>query len=460
MIALRRLERRFLQLILLSADVLALILIFTLAQMIRFASSDAWEYFLRLFSDFRFLMIICLIIFANYIFDMYEPRHWRSRLFSPMKIFMATLTALVATFAWLYLLSSNVQGVVGRGVYLSAMGVYFFFSLFSRFFVDQQVQKKESKRQWLFIGPEDHLNKLKNDLKKIQIDGAVAWLNPNDHDSVQKFVQISSFKNELNGQEHVWAAIIVGCEPQKEITKQLMNARISGRVVLDIQSFYEFYCGKIPVLSLNDSWFAFTEGFSIIHSQMSSRIKRLFDLLISSFLLLLTAPLLLFSWMVIRLESRGAALYSQVRVGRNGQHFTMWKLRSMRIDAEKNGPQYASKNDNRITRFGRFMRKTRIDELPQLWNILSGEMSFIGPRPERPEFVDQLKQKIPFYEFRHLVKPGLSGWAQVMYPYGANDEDSLEKLQYDLFYIKNYSIELDLEIVVKTVSVVVFGAGR
>jgi lipopolysaccharide/colanic/teichoic acid biosynthesis glycosyltransferase len=169
---------------------------------------------------------------------------------------------------------------------------------------------------------------------------------------------------------------------------------------------------------------------------------------------------MLITAVLIRLESSGGAIYKQVRTGKDGKDFTIFKFRSMRSDAEKNGAQWASQNDSRVTRIGNFIRKTRIDELPQLFNILRGTMSFIGPRPERPEFNRSLEKELSFYNLRHIVQPGLTGWAQVLYPYGASLEDAKEKLQYDLFYIKNYSLWMDISIVLKTITVVVFGRGR
>jgi lipopolysaccharide/colanic/teichoic acid biosynthesis glycosyltransferase len=164
--------------------------------------------------------------------------------------------------------------------------------------------------------------------------------------------------------------------------------------------------------------------------------------------------------LLIKIESPGDILFRQIRTGKDGEPFSIFKFRSMRSDAEKDGAQWASKNDQRVTRVGKFIRLTRIDELPQLLNIFRGEMSFIGPRPERPEFNTLLEKEIPYYEMRHLVNPGLTGWAQVLYPYGASVEDSKEKLQYELYYIKNYSLLLDLQIVLKTVGVVLLGRGR
>jgi exopolysaccharide biosynthesis polyprenyl glycosylphosphotransferase len=175
--------------------------------------------------------------------------------------------------------------------------------------------------------------------------------------------------------------------------------------------------------------------------------------------LFLSLPLGVLTAILIKIDSRGPVLYKQERVGKNGRPFVLTKFRSMRVDAEKAGPVWASKTDERTTRVGRIIRKIRIDEIPQFWNIVRGEMSFVGPRPERPHFVAQLAQEIPYYEQRHLIAPGLTGWAQIKYPYGASIEDARQKLQYDLFYIKNYSLLLDAIILFETIKIILFGRG-
>ena len=188
--------------------------------------------------------------------------------------------------------------------------------------------------------------------------------------------------------------------------------------------------------------------------------KRLFDICASCLLLVLTLPLLLITALLVPLESKGPVFYRQERVGQGGATFMVLKFRSMRTDAEKNGtPQWAGQNDSRVTRIGAFIRKVRIDELPQILNVLRGEMSFVGPRPERPFFVEQLTQQIPYYSYRHNVKPGITGWAQICYPYGASVEDAIEKLQYDLYYTKNHSLFLDIIILFQTMQVILFGQG-
>ncbi|MEG0821679.1 MAG: TIGR03013 family PEP-CTERM/XrtA system glycosyltransferase [Burkholderiaceae bacterium] len=237
----------------------------------------------------------------------------------------------------------------------------------------------------------------------------------------------------------------------------LLECRVRGVPVTDLAVFYERTRGEVPIESLKASHLIYGDGFA---QDMGRRVvKRSFDFLASAALFTVTFPIMTLAAAVIRLESPGPVIYRQERVGRGGRVFTCLKFRSMGIDAERNGPVWAAKADARVTRVGRFIRKTRIDELPQLWNVLRGEMSFVGPRPERPVFVEQLREQIPFYDVRHSVKPGLTGWAQVRYAYGASVEDACRKLQFDLYYVKNNSLFLDVLILLETVRVVLFREG-
>jgi exopolysaccharide biosynthesis polyprenyl glycosylphosphotransferase len=240
----------------------------------------------------------------------------------------------------------------------------------------------------------------------------------------------------------------------------LMQKKMHGFSILTITQFYEQVLRKIPIDLVNLKDLIFESGFELTSRMFVQRVKRVSDIFLSSVIFLLTWPIIFVFGIIHKFESPGPIFYSQNRTGRHGEIFKIYKLRSMRTDAESNGAVWAQENDPRITKIGKLIRLTRIDELPQLWNVLKGDMSFIGPRPERPEFNVFLAEEIPFYELRHSVRPGLTGWAQVRYPYGASVEDAKEKLQYDLFYIKNYSLLLDLEILVKTVQVVIFGKGR
>jgi sugar transferase (PEP-CTERM system associated) len=240
--------------------------------------------------------------------------------------------------------------------------------------------------------------------------------------------------------------------------RELLDCKLYGIRVLDLASHFEQTLGQIRLDSLRAGWLIFGDGFR--QGAIRAFLKRLFDIVSACVLLVLTLPIMMITAVMIILESGFPIFYRQERVGLNGRLFNVIKFRSMRTDAEKDGtPRWAIGNDSRVTGVGRFIRKTRIDELPQLFSVLRGDMSMVGPRPERPYFVDQLTREIPFYAVRHSVKPGVTGWAQVRYHYGASVEDSAEKLQYDLYYVKNNTLFLDIVVLFETVGVVLTGKG-
>jgi sugar transferase (PEP-CTERM system associated) len=240
--------------------------------------------------------------------------------------------------------------------------------------------------------------------------------------------------------------------------RELLRCKMEGLSVVDGVSFYESLTGNILVEDLKPSWLIFSEGFKKPPVRMFS--KRIFGIIISFCGIIATLPISLLAVLCIKLESRGPVFYAQVRCGEKGKPFNLYKFRSMTANAEKEtGAVWAQENDPRITKVGRIIRKLRIDEIPQMWNVLRGDMSFVGPRPERPEFVDELKEQLPFYEERMNVKPGITGWAQVRREYGSSIEDALDKLRYDLYYIKNMNFFFDLKIMFETVKIILLGRG-
>jgi len=242
--------------------------------------------------------------------------------------------------------------------------------------------------------------------------------------------------------------------------KELLDCRLAGIEVIELASFLERETGKVYLDILIPSWMIFGAGFR--RDVLRRYTETAFDIAASFALLLMAVPVMLLTALAIKMEDGISApvLYGQPRVGLGGRVFRVLKFRSMRIDAEKDGrARWATANDDRVTRVGRFIRKVRIDELPQLFNVFAGRMSFVGPRPERPEFVKELNEKIPYYDVRHAVKPGITGWAQLCYPYGASEQDATEKLQYDLYYVKNHSLVFDMLILLQTVEVILFGKG-
>jgi len=262
-------------------------------------------------------------------------------------------------------------------------------------------------------------------------------------------------------EQHKIDQIVVAVRDRRDgglLVRELLECRLKGVGVTELSSFFEREYRKVLLDSLNPSWMVLGEGFR--QGMLRTAIKRLFDLIASGLLLLIALPIMLIAAVCIVLESRGPVFYRQERVGEGGRVFSICKFRSMRNNAERDGtPRWATANDDRTTKVGRIIRKLRIDELPQIINVFKGEMSFVGPRPERPFFVEQLTTQIPYYALRHAVKPGITGWAQVRYPYGASLDDALEKLQYDLYYVKNHTLFLDLVVLFSTVEVVLWGKG-
>ncbi len=288
------------------------------------------------------------------------------------------------------------------------------------------------------------------------------------------FVPLSDMESKIGNGHNIWGnmslpelareqnveEIVIAIDERRGgmPVNSLLACKLDGVRVTDFSSFWERETGKVDLDTLHPSWLIFSDGF--VGGRIQAQLKRVFDVVTSLLLLIFMLPVILMTMLVIKLESRGPVFYRQERVGKNGATFMLLKFRSMRTDAEKDGrPQWAAVNDSRVTRVGSFIRRTRIDEIPQIVNVLRGEMSFIGPRPERPFFVEELRQVIPYYFERHRVKPGISGWAQLNYPYGASVEDAKQKFQFDLYYIKNYSLFLDFLVLIQTARVVLWPKG-
>jgi len=290
----------------------------------------------------------------------------------------------------------------------------------------------------------------------------VSYIGMNESNQlVEEAIQRTAVHNLTRFVENLGVSeVVLALEERRNALplKDLLRIKTAGVHVNDFSSFIERETGRVDLDTVNPSWLIFSDGFSSGRA-MSSFAKRLFDVTASAVLLLLTIPLIVIFAILVKLDSKGPAFFRQKRVGLYGECFDVIKLRSMRTDAEAGGAQWASKNDPRVTRIGNFIRKARIDELPQAWSVLKGEMSFVGPRPERPEFVAGLEEQLPYYAERHMVKPGITGWAQVNYPYGASIEDSRHKLEYDLYYAKNYTPFLDFLIILQTLRVVLWHEG-
>lgn len=263
--------------------------------------------------------------------------------------------------------------------------------------------------------------------------------------------------NDAIRHHHVDELVVASDDRRGLPIDAILACKLAGMKVTEYLAFYEREAGRVDLDALHPSWLVFSDGFSL--QWWDTLAKRAFDIVVSVLFLTFTLPITLITAVLVRLDSPGPIFYRQERVGQNGQTFTLMKFRSMRTDAESGGPQWAAQNDSRITRMGEFIRQTRIDEIPQIINVLRGDMSFIGPRPERPFFVESLSRHVPYYRERHRMKPGITGWAQINYPYGASIADAKEKMSYDLYYLKNFTIFLDVLILLQTARVVLWPAG-
>ena len=323
------------------------------------------------------------------------------------------------------------------------------------------ISKLNIQQKILFLGT-DELNKkvvreiLADDHPKFKVAGFIG----NDPALVGKSIvnpKVLGLVEDIDSitKKEKIKKLIVSCQQARGTfpTKDLVKWRFKGVEVMELHTFYEHLKGKILLEGLRPSWLIFAQGFK--KTKLIKLVKRAFDVLLSSIGLLISLPISIITVLLIKLESRGPIIFKQERVGEDGRGFNLLKFRSMEADAEKHtGPVWAQENDPRTTRVGKIIRKLRIDEIPQMINVLKGDMSFVGPRPERPYFVNMLSEKILYYDQRHSVKPGITGWAAVNYRYGASIEDSIEKLQYDLYYIKNVSLFLDMLIILKTISII------
>ncbi len=404
---------------------------------------------------FPLLMILSLAVVGHYQLSARErPAEVVSR------VAFAWLIGIALSGLMFYVLPAT---YVGRGVLVLSSAIGFAFIIGLRLVLLRSGNPAIAKRRLLVLGTGDSARQVEQTVAlypDLEIVGFLPLNSTRQSVNAAKILSngmgIRQAVRQLNAHEIV-AAISERRDGGLPVN-ELLKCKMRGLKVTDFSAFFERQSGQVLLDSLSPSWLIFGHGFR--RDFWTAALKRTFDIVMSSLILLLMLPVLAVTVLAIRLESPGSAFYSQVRVGRGGRNFIIYKLRSMCQNAETtNKPQWAQKNDSRVTRVGKFIRQTRIDELPQLINVLRGEMSIVGPRPERPFFVKQLTEKIPLYNVRHSVKPGLTGWAQVRYSYGATVQDAREKLQYDLYYIKNQSVFLDLLILFQTVQVVLWARG-
>jgi len=446
---------------LLVCDIIGLFWCFHLAFWLRLEQFIDWS------SPVLYGLIVAYLL-GLYLADTYRLRIEISGLWAPARVILSIIAISGVTAIVIYLTGLwGREPLVGRGVLLISSGLFTIWAVIWRFLVARWIWLKIPQSRWLVLGSKQSAMQFGQEYCSANSRAELVLLTENqDETKLHSGGNILFFIGSLDEfdawSEQVWSGVLIEHQSglPDMLVKKLMKMRLRGVFIDSLANFYEQFLRKVPPSCLRDDWFAFTSGFSLIHNRINIKLKRLFDILIAGLLLLVFSPLMLLSALAVKLDSRGPIFYNQIRTGQNKREFQVHKFRTMYQNAEKQGVQWAKTKDPRITRVGRWFRLMRIDELPQLWNVLKGEMSLIGPRPERPVFDVQLAQKIPYYDVRYLVKPGITGWAQVMYPYGASVEDAYQKLAYDLYYIRNYSLLLDFAIALKTMRVVLLGKGR
>lgn len=388
--------------------------------------------------DKTFLLYFIIAFPIYYILNVFNFEY---RIFDLKQMFLCVIANfLLMLFFDVFVFYQMMEGVIFFGVVL-------LYQIVAKFLIISSINIKD---RVILLGTNEYKGEIVNEMKNTKLYKVI--LDTNDKNKLKEEIA----KNRTT--------IIVdfdsGMLDDPTLSDMFLNCRISGVKIYRDITFYEIVLKRLPIKRLSKKYFMVESGFSSYQDSIKKNIKRIFDICFAIIILIPALPIMLISAVIIKLESRGPVIYSQERIGENNKPFKIFKFRSMRTDSEKDGPKWASEHDDRITKFGNIMRKTRIDELPQLYNVIVGQMSFVGPRPERQFFINTLEKEIPYYNLRHIVKPGLTGWAQVKYPYGASIEDSYRKLQYDLYYIKNYSLILDVLIILDTVKIVLFGKGR
>ncbi|MBI5043698.1 MAG: TIGR03013 family PEP-CTERM/XrtA system glycosyltransferase [Nitrospirae bacterium] len=434
-----------------------------LAAYIRFKITNFWlsDYYAI---GFKAMLITFICQLSLYYSDLYNTKIIRTR----QETIIRSLQAIGVAAVILSIVYYAIPGlIIGRGIFLISIFILSITTITWRLFYSWTIDIKALDEKILIVGTGETAKDIaKRLLNKEKVGyNIVGFISVDDATLVGKSLvnpTVVGTYNDICGiveREGISKIIVALSERRGRLPLDtLLRCRLNGIKIEDDSTFYEGINGKIRLESLRPSWLIFSDGFK--KSWGSIVTKRLLDIVASLMLLIMMLPVMLLVAILIKLDSKGHVFFKQERIGQDGNIFTLLKFRSMREDAESGlGPVWAKKDDDRATKLGRILRKTRLDELPQLINVLKGDMSFVGPRPERPFFVEQLKEKIPYYSLRESVRPGVTGWAQICYPYGASVEDAYEKLQYDLYYIKNMSFLLDLTIIFETAKVVLLGRG-
>ena len=441
-------------LVLLGGELLLLIASFVLAAVIRLGADS--ELMLRYENGMaKVLGVTLFAIFAAYYFDLYSPHKLTSRneTYFRLLVLFGTMCMVLAVVGYTYPAFFTGHGIFTLGMVIATLSVLCWRGLYV------WLLRKPFLREQVYVlgsGPKaDSFVQAIRERSDLGMD-VVGWTGASN--SLETLDSLTTAIHNLANRPTARVVVAVSDRRGTLPVRELLDLRLRGIKIEDSAALLEKITGKIQIDDLRPSAMIFSEGFRVNEGFLFAR--RIVSLLVSLSILLVFAPLIPFIILGIKLTSPGPVLFSQLRVGRHGNNFRLFKFRTMRQDAEAaTGAVWAAENDPRITGFGRFLRKTRLDEIPQLWNVLKGDMGFVGPRPERPEFVQWLTGAIPYYSLRHIIRPGLTGWAQVKYQYGASLEQTKQKLQYDLYYIKHMSLALDLLIAFETIKTVILRRG-
>jgi sugar transferase (PEP-CTERM system associated) len=453
-------------LLLMIVEGVVIVLSLLLAAKLRFWNNPADLAQYLSFPDFALqsaiVVAVCLACF--YYNDLYDLSNGSGSADSVLRV-EQSLGAAILLLGLLYFLAPNL--LLSRGVFLIGMTLATASVAGSRKALDRVWHLTAPIQRVVILGTGQVAVELARELTRredlsLKLDGFVSALPVSgEGEKIFGFPVLGSIRElEAIARERSTSRIIVALDDRRGIlpTRELVTLRVQGIRVEDAPSALSALTGRISLRRLNPSWFVFSDGFH--RSKWNDVLKRTLDLAAGIAGFLVSLPIMALVALAVRLDSKGGAIYRQTRVGRMGKDFQVLKFRSMRVDAEqKNGAQWATENDPRVTRIGRFLRTYRLDELPQFVNVIRGEMSFVGPRPERPCFVEELRKTIPYYDERHSVRPGITGWAQVEYSYGSSVDDAFNKLEYDFFYLKNMSVLFDLAIIFQTVRIVIRGHG-
>jgi sugar transferase (PEP-CTERM system associated) len=455
------------QILLFVVDLLLLLLAFYAAYIVRLHAHRPISllYAVSEYTGATFFSVVSYLL-AFYIFDLYNPQVGRNGQKDTVQLLIAVAFGAVLVTGFYFFLPSWRQG---RKILLMNAGFAFLLGLAWRKLYGTALYSRRRKEPTLVIGAGWAAHALLEEFKRNEVRHPYEIVGLTDDDPAKRGKDILGYevigtRNDIGRliEKHGVTTLIMAIthERHKDLLSAVLTQKMSGRRVMDMRSVYKDLAGKIPIYHVEDSWLIDERGFDSIYRPHVRQLRRLADVTISLLGLLLTCWLFPVIALLTKVTSRGPVLYRQERVGLNGEIFNVVKFRSMVHGAEaQTGAVWSQEGDKRVTLLGQFLRRTRLDELPQLANVLRGDMALIGPRPERPEFVSELAREIPYYHLRHTVKPGLTGWAQVNYRYGASKEDAIEKLQYDLYYIQEGSLVLDLVILLKTVGTLVLSRG-